>query len=106
MAGVFEVELEAARMTVFAPTRPTVSHFYKYKGPERLDWLEPVILRHEIYIPSVAQLNDPIDCRPKIAPMSEEEEAARQHRERSSPSGLSAEFHSYRQSLKLYGSTS
>lgn len=60
-------------MTVFTPTRPTVSHFYRYKGPERLDWLEPIILRHEIYIPSVAQLNDPLDCRPKIAPMSEEE---------------------------------
>lgn len=60
-------------MTVFTPKRPTVPHFYKYKSPERLDCLEPVILRHEIYIPSVAQLNDPIDCRPKIAPMSEEE---------------------------------
>jgi hypothetical protein len=60
-------------MTVFTPTRPTVSHFYRYKGPERLDWLEPVILRHEIYIPSVAELNDPLDCRPKIKPMSEEE---------------------------------
>jgi hypothetical protein len=60
-------------MTIFTPSRPTVSHFYKYRGPERLDWLEPVILRHEIYIPSVAQLNDPIDCRPKIVPLSEEE---------------------------------
>jgi hypothetical protein len=59
-------------MTVFLPTRPTVSHFYKYKGPERLDWLEPIILRQEIYIPSVAQLNDPLDCRPRIAPMTEE----------------------------------
>jgi hypothetical protein len=60
-------------VTVFTPIRPTVSHLYRYQGPERLDWLEPVILRHEIYIPSVSQLNDPIDCRPKIAPMSEEE---------------------------------
>ncbi|MGB2621028.1 MAG: DUF2971 domain-containing protein [Candidatus Acidiferrum sp.] len=60
-------------MTVFTPTRPTVLHLYRYKGPERLDWLEPIILHHEIYIPSVAQLNDPFDCRPRIAPMSEEE---------------------------------
>jgi hypothetical protein len=60
-------------VTVFTPTKPTVPYFYKYKGPERLDWLEPLILWHELYIPCVAQLNDPIDCRPKIAPMSEEE---------------------------------
>jgi hypothetical protein len=60
-------------MTVLTPIRPTVPYLYRYKGPERLDWLEPIILRHEIYIPSVAQLNDPLDCRPKISPMSEEE---------------------------------
>jgi hypothetical protein len=58
-------------VTVFYPTKPTVPYFYKYKGPN-LDWLEPLILRHQLYIPSVAQLNDPIDCRPKIASISEE----------------------------------
>jgi hypothetical protein len=60
-------------MTVFTPTKPTVSHFYKYKSAENLEWLKPLVLSHEIYIPSVAQLNDPIDCRPKITPMSDEE---------------------------------
>ncbi len=63
-------------MTAFTPTRPTVSHFYKYKSAENLEWLKPLILNHEIYIPSVAQLNDPIDCRPKITPMSDEEMVA------------------------------
>src|SRR5258708_16842158 len=60
-------------MTVFTTTRPTVSYLYKYKSAENLEWLKPLILNHEIYIPSVAQLNDPTDCRPKIAPMSKEE---------------------------------
>src|SRR5712692_11147830 len=60
-------------MTVFTPTTPTVSHFYKYKGIDHLEWLKPLILNHELYIPSVAQLNDPIDCRPKITPMSDED---------------------------------
>jgi hypothetical protein len=58
-------------MTVFTPTTPTVSHFYKYKSIDHLEWLKPLILNHELYIPSVAQLNDPIDCRPKITPMSD-----------------------------------
>lgn len=31
------------------------------------------ILEHLVYLPSVAQLNDPTDCRPKIRPLSEEE---------------------------------
>jgi hypothetical protein len=60
-------------MTTFTPASPTVSHFYKYKSPENLEWLKPLILKHELYLPSVSQLNDPIDCRPKIAPMSEED---------------------------------
>jgi len=49
-------------MTTFKPT-----------SAEHLDWLKTIILDHLLYIPSVAQLNDPTDCRPKIAPMSEEQ---------------------------------
>ena len=60
-------------MTVFTPTRPTVSRFYKYKSAENLARLKPLLIQHELYIPSVAQLNDPLDCRPKITPMSDEE---------------------------------
>jgi hypothetical protein len=60
-------------MTSFTPTRPTVSYLYKYKSAENLEQLKPLILNNEIYIPSVAQLNDPIDCRPKIKPMSDED---------------------------------
>jgi hypothetical protein len=37
------------------------------------DRLKPVILEHQLYLPSVAQLNDPADGRPKIKTMSVEE---------------------------------
>jgi hypothetical protein len=60
-------------MTVFNPTKASGSHFYRYQSAERLDRLKPVILEHLLYLPSVAQLNDPTDCRPKIKPISEEE---------------------------------
>jgi hypothetical protein len=59
-------------VTVFTPTKATGSHFYRYQSAEHLDWLRPIILDHLLYLPSVAQLNDPTDCRPKIKPMSEE----------------------------------
>jgi hypothetical protein len=59
-------------VTVFTPTKATGSHFYRYQSAEHLDWLRPIILDHLLYLPSVAQLNDPTDCRPKIKPMSED----------------------------------
>jgi Protein of unknown function (DUF2971) len=60
-------------MAVFKPKKATGSHFYRYQSAEHLDWLKPIILEHLLYIPTVGQLNDPTDCRPKIKPMSEEE---------------------------------
>ena len=60
-------------MTTFTPTKATGSHFYRYQSAEHLDRLKPIILKHELYLPSVAQLNDPLDCRPKISPISDED---------------------------------
>jgi hypothetical protein len=60
-------------MTVFTPTKATGSHFYRYQSAEHLCRLKPIILENLLYLPSVAQLNDPTDCRPKIKPMSVEE---------------------------------
>jgi hypothetical protein len=60
-------------MTSFTPAKATGSHFYRYQSAEHLDRLKTTVLEHELYVPSVAQLNDPTDCRPKIAPMSKEE---------------------------------
>jgi hypothetical protein len=60
-------------MTVFTPTKAEGPYFYRYQTAEHLDRLKPIILEHLLYIPSVAQLNDPTDCRPKIKPMSVDE---------------------------------
>jgi hypothetical protein len=60
-------------MTVFTPTKASGSHFYRYQSAERLERLKPIVLEHLLYVPSVAQLNDPADCRPKIKPMLVEE---------------------------------
>ena len=48
-------------------------YVYKYgriDTPERLRWLEQVIVRHQFYIPKPAELNDPKEARPKIAAAS------------------------------------
>ena len=59
-------------MTVPTPAKATGSHFYRYSSAEHLEWLEEIILKHELYLPSLNQLNDPADGRPKLAPLSEE----------------------------------
>jgi hypothetical protein len=60
-------------MTVFNPTKATGSHFYRYQSAKHLDRLRVIMLDHLLYVPTVAQLNDPTDCRPKVKPMSVEE---------------------------------
>jgi hypothetical protein len=52
------------------PIKATSSHFYRYQTAAHLDWLEPIILRHELYVPLVGQLNDPADGRPKLAQLT------------------------------------
>lgn len=59
-------------MTAFTPKKATGAHFYRYQGPN-LERLKPIILDHQLYIPRVAQLNDPADCRPKLAQHTDEE---------------------------------
>lgn len=59
-------------MTVPIPTKATSPCFYRYSSPEHLEWLQEVILKHDLYLPSLNQLNDPADGRPKLAPLSEE----------------------------------
>jgi hypothetical protein len=54
------------------PTRATVPHFHKYSrcsDPDRLSWLENIILKHELYSPLPSELNDPTDGRVKLAPI-------------------------------------
>ena len=54
------------------PTHPTCPHLYRYQRP-KLERLKPVILEHELYLPSVSQLNDPVDCRPKLTQLTVDE---------------------------------
>jgi hypothetical protein len=46
--------------------RPTVPFLYKYGSAAHLEWLQPILLNHQLYFPSPAQLNDPKDARPKL----------------------------------------
>ena len=55
------------------PKRATGTHFYRYKSCEHMEWLKPIILEHLLYVPLVSELNDPLDCKPKINLMSEDE---------------------------------
>lgn len=59
-------------MTISAARRATVPFLYRYASlstPERLEWLRIIVQEHELYLPSLTQLNDPADGRPKLAAM-------------------------------------
>ena len=47
------------------------SYSDRYNSIERPEWLERTILQHDIYAPTVTQLNDPADARPRIAVASD-----------------------------------
>jgi len=59
-------------MATPAPVPATGTHFYRYASPEHLERLKIIVLEHELYLPSLDQLNDPADGRPVLAPMSED----------------------------------
>ena len=59
-------------MQIPAPTHPTCSHLYRYQSLH-LERIKTIILEHELSLPSVNQLNDPVDCRPKLAQLTVEE---------------------------------
>ncbi len=55
------------------PVKATGSHFYRYSefGGEKREWLNELVVRHRLYIPTIGQLNDPADGRPIVTPKSE-----------------------------------
>jgi hypothetical protein len=55
-------------------TKATNSHLYKYSAftGERREWLKDIILNHPLYVPTLPQLRDPSDGRPKLSPLSED----------------------------------
>lgn len=54
------------------PARASGSHFYKYSSAQNMDRLKPVLLEHRLYLPTLDQLNDPVDGRPKLAVLEPE----------------------------------
>lgn len=60
-------------MAIPAPIRATCPWLYKYSSHEHLEWLRVIILEHELYLPSLRELNDPADGLPKLAMQSEDE---------------------------------
>ncbi len=58
------------------PPKATVPFFYKYSSllaSEHVERLRVIIQEHELCLPSLDQLNDPADGRPRLAPLSEEQ---------------------------------
>ena len=53
----------------------TATHFYRYQTCSHIERLEQVLIQHELYFPTAAQLNDPAECRPCIAVVSPRETA-------------------------------
>ncbi len=56
------------------PIPATDAHFYKYAAftDKKMEWLKEIIFEHKLYLPTLDQLNDPADGRPKLAAISEE----------------------------------
>lgn len=55
-------------------SRATSSYFYKYSAfvGERQEWLKDLVLNHRFYAPTLTQLADPSDGRPKLAAQTED----------------------------------
>jgi hypothetical protein len=62
-------------MPLPAPRRSTAPYLYKYSGPAKLGWLKDILLKHEIYLPNLTELNDDNDGLPRLAIQSEKEMA-------------------------------
>ena len=60
-------------MSVPIPAKASGSHFYKYSSAQYLERLRPVLLEHRLYLPSLDQLNDPADGRPKLVLLDPEQ---------------------------------
>lgn len=64
-------------MSLPTPRKSAASHFYKYRGsnPLQLEWLKDTLLKHEIYLPNRAELNDDNDGLPHLRILTGEEMA-------------------------------
>ena len=55
------------------PQKARGNHFYRYSEftLAKHGWAKEIIIDHRLYLPTLAQLNDPADGRPQLAPLSE-----------------------------------
>jgi hypothetical protein len=55
--------------------RATGTHFYRYSkfSGETQAWLKEIILEHRLYVPTLPELNDPTDGRPRLARLSDDQ---------------------------------
>jgi hypothetical protein len=52
--------------SISKPRRSSAPFLYKYSSAEHLDWLQSILLKHELYFPNPRELNDPTEARPKL----------------------------------------
>ena len=72
------------------PPPSSGSHFYRYGTTEHLEWLEPLIVEHKLYIPLAWTFNDLRDVRPRLVEKTASE-WAEYLRSRIPPTNLSPE---------------
>ncbi len=58
------------------PRKSTATYFYKYSSPAHLEWLCDILLKHELYLPNLRELNDNNDGLPHLAVLSAKDMAA------------------------------
>jgi hypothetical protein len=64
------------RSLIPIPKKATGKHFYKYSpldNEDRWQWLRELLIDHRLYVPTLTQMRDPSDGRPKLAPHSEDQ---------------------------------
>jgi hypothetical protein len=66
--------MSAGTLPLQIPDQATDAHFYKYAefADKKQERLKEILLEHKLYLPTLDQLNDPADGRPKLAAVSEE----------------------------------
>jgi hypothetical protein len=66
--------MSAATVPLPIPVPATDAHFYKYAefADQKQERLKEILLEHKLYLPTLDQLNDPADGKPKLAAISEE----------------------------------
>jgi hypothetical protein len=63
-------------VSISIPKLAAGPYFYKYSSTEHLDWLKDTILNHSVYFPTLGQLNDPADAKPRLKPVSPDDLAS------------------------------